>query len=99
MTVNKTKNGEKTTLKLSGRLDTTTAPQLQEVLIPEFDSAKQVELDFAELVYVSSAGLRVLLIGQKAAKAKGGQFTVANVSEEIMEVFAMTGFAEMLTIV
>ena len=99
MTINKTQNGDKTTLALSGRLDTTTAPQLQETLIPELDAAKQVELDFAELSYVSSAGLRVLLIGQKTAKAKDSSMTLCNVSGEIMEVFEMTGFADMLTIV
>jgi len=98
MNINKTQNGEKTVLALSGRLDTTTAPKLQEVLIPEFDGAKCVELDFAELAYVSSAGLRVLLMGEKTAKAKGGKFRLVNVPEEIMEVFEMTGFADMLTI-
>jgi len=98
MNINKTQNGEKTVLALSGRLDTTTAPKLQETLIPEFENAKCVELDFAELAYVSSAGLRVLLMGEKTAKAKGGKFRLVNVSEEIMEVFEMTGFADMLTI-
>ena len=96
MTINKTQNGDKTTLALTGRLDTTTAPGLQEALVPEFDTAKQVELDFAELTYVSSAGLRVLLIGEKTAKAKGSKQTLANVSDEIMEVFEMTGFREIL---
>jgi len=98
MDINKTQNGEKITLALTGRLDTTTAPKLQEFLIPEFYSAKQVELDFSELAYVSSAGLRVLLLGQKTAKAKGGTMTVSNVSAEIMDVFEMTGFADILTV-
>jgi anti-anti-sigma factor len=99
MNINKTQTAEKTTLTLSGRLDTTTAPKLQEELIPEFDTAKHVELNFAELAYVSSAGLRVLLMGEKTAKAKGGKLTLVNVSVEIMEVFEMTGFADMLTII
>jgi len=99
MTTNKTQTAEKTTLALSGRLDTTTAPKLQETLIPEFDGAKHVELDFTELAYVSSAGLRVLLMGEKAAKAASASMTLTGVSEEIMEVFEMTGFADMLTIV
>ena len=98
MNINKTRNGEKVILALSGRLDTTTAPKLQEALIPEFDSAKQVELDFAELAYVSSAGLRVLLMGEKSAKAKGASMTLVNVSAEIMEVFEMTGFADILKV-
>ena len=98
MNINKTQNGEKTTITLSGRLDTTTAPKLQESLIPEFDTAKHIELDFAELIYVSSAGLRVLLMGEKTAKAKGASMTFTGVSEEVMEVFEMTGFADMLSI-
>lgn len=99
MNIQKKQNGDKSIFTLSGRLDTTTAPQLQEVLIPAFDEAKQIELDFSGLAYVSSAGLRVLLMGQKTAKAKGGAMTLTNVSAEVMEVFEMTGFADMLTIV
>ena len=98
MTINKNRSDNKTTFALSGRLDTTTAPALQEILIPEFDAVKDVVLDFSDLTYVSSAGLRVLLMGQKTAKAKEGKLTVVNVSDEIMEVFEMTGFADMLTI-
>jgi len=88
----------KTIFVLDGRLDTTSAPQLQEVLIPEFDNVAQVELNFAKLAYVSSAGLRVLLMGVKAAQAKGAQQIVTGVSPDIMEVFEMTGFADILTI-
>jgi anti-anti-sigma factor len=98
MNIQKAQNGESTTLTLSGRLDTTTATQLQTALIPEFDAAKTVVLDFAGLEYVSSAGLRVLLMGEKTAKAKGCKQTLVNVSEEIMEVFEMTGFAGILNI-
>lgn len=98
MTINKTQENGKLTLALAGRLDTTTAPQLQDALVPMFDEVKEVILDFTELAYVSSAGLRVLLIGQKTAKAKGSPMTVTGVSEEIMEVLDMTGFADILTI-
>ncbi|MCL1904248.1 MAG: STAS domain-containing protein [Oscillospiraceae bacterium] len=98
MNINKTQYGEKTTFALSGRLDTTTAPRLQETLIPEFDTVKHIELDFTELAYVSSAGLRVLLIGEKTAKAKGGKQSLVNVTAEIMEVFDMTGFSGILHI-
>ena len=99
MTINKTQENGTLTLTLEGRLDTTTAPQLQDVLIPAFDETHDIKLDFAKLAYVSSAGLRVLLMGQKTAKAKGASMTLAGVSGEIMEVFEMTGFADMLTIV
>ena len=99
MNIKKTQSGEKITLALSGRLDTTTSSKLQEALIPEFDTVKHLELDFTGLIYVSSAGLRVLLMGEKTAKAKGASMTLTGVSEEIMEVLEMTGFADMLTIV
>jgi len=98
MTINKIQNDEKVTLTLSGRLDTTTAPKLQEVLIPELDETKQMELDFAALEYVSSAGLRVLLMGEKTAKAKDATMKLINVSHEIMEIFEMTGFSGVLNI-
>jgi anti-anti-sigma factor len=98
MTITKDQSGEELVIALEGRLDTTTAPELQEQLIPEFDRAKQIRLDFKELVYVSSAGLRVLLMGEKTAKAKGGTMSLVNVSPEIQEIFEMTGFSEVLTI-
>jgi len=98
MTINKTREHGKLILALDGRLDTTTAPQLQDALIPAFDGEKEIILDFAKLTYVSSAGLRVLLMGQKTAKAKGASMTLTGVSDEIMEVFDMTGFSGMLTI-
>lgn len=99
MTINKTSENGIITFDLVGRLDTTTAPQLQDVLIPAFDEAKEITLNFSDLAYVSSAGLRVLLMGQKEAKKKDGSMTISGVSEEIMEVFEMTGFASMLNIV
>ena len=96
MNIHRIQNGNKTEFTLSGRLDTTTAPQLQEALISEFNTATSVTLDFAGLAYVSSAGLRVLLMGEKTAKAKGAKQTLINVSAEIMEVFEMTGFSNVL---
>jgi len=98
MTINKTKDGEILILTLEGRLDTTTAPQLQNVLIPEFDTNKSIRLDFKGMEYVSSAGLRVVLQAEKTAKAKGGSMILRNVSADIMEVFEMTGFSDLLTI-
>jgi len=98
MHIVKTQEGDQTVLALSGRLDTITSPKLQEALIPAFDSAKRIVLDFSGLDYVSSAGLRVLLIGEKTAKVKGGLQTLVNVPAEIKEVFTMTGFSEILNI-
>ena len=99
MTINKTQENGKLKLAIEGKLDTNTAPQLQDALIPAFDEAKQVELDFSQLSYVSSAGLRVLLTGQKTAQSKGALMAVRGVSDEIREIFKMTGFDEILTFV
>ena len=98
MNITKTQENQTTTLALSGRLDTMTAPQLQEVLIPLLEQGNQVVLDFEKLDYVSSAGLRVLLLGAKSAEAHGGNQNLENVSPEIMEVLEMTGFNNVLTI-
>jgi anti-anti-sigma factor len=98
MTITKNQDGEKLIISLEGRLDTTTAPELQEQLIPAFDNVKQIQLDFKELLYVSSAGLRVLLLGEKTAGAKGASLSLVNVSPEIQEIFEMTGFSDVLTI-
>lgn len=99
MNITQNKEGTSLVLALEGRLDTTTAPRLQEALIPAFDTEKEITLDFAELAYVSSAGLRVLLMGEKTAKAKAAVMTLRNVSEDIMEVLDMTGFGDILAIV
>jgi len=98
MTIIKTQENEKHTLTLEGRLDTTTAPQLQQALTLALNEAEEVLLDFKRLAYISSAGLRVLLLGQKTAKANSASMSLCNVSEEIMEVFEMTGFTNMLAI-
>ena len=90
-------NGE-SVLTLSGRLDTVTAPQLQETLIPEFENNGQITLDFAELSYISSAGLRVLLLAEKTAKSKRVPMRLVGIAPEIMTILEMTGFAEILTI-
>ena len=98
MNINKIQNGDKTTFALSGRLNTLTAPQLQEMLVAEFDSAKHVELDFSELAFISSAGLRVLILGRETANVKGGQLTITHVSEAIREVLEMAGVTKVLNI-
>jgi anti-anti-sigma factor len=97
--INKAQENGALVLALEGRLDTTTAPQFQDALMSAFGEAGAISLDFEKLAYVSSAGLRVLLMGQKTAGTRGASMTVCNVSDEIMEVFEMTGFADILTIV
>ena len=99
MEITKSQCGGKVTFALSGRLDANASPQFQADLIPMFDGAGFVELDLTALTYVSSAGLRVLLLGEKTAKAKGAVMSLRNVSQDIKEIFDMTGFSDILNIV
>lgn len=86
-----------TTLALTGRLDTTTAPELEPVLESVLTEANGLVLDMQNLEYISSAGLRLLLRAQKAMAAKGG-LTLTHVPEQVMEVLDITGFSEFLKI-
>lgn len=97
MTIEKTVTENALTLKISGRLDTTTAPQLEAELKQIVGEITELTLDFSELEYMSSAGLRVLLAAQKVMNNQG-RMVVKNVNDAIMEVFEMTGFADILTI-
>ena len=85
-------------LRLEGRLDTTSAPSAQEAFLKVAGEYAQIELNFTELVYVSSAGLRALLTLQKQVNRTGGSLTLTHVSPAIMEVFEMTGFSGILHI-
>jgi len=98
MFINHSELDGKVTFHIEGRLDTNNSPQLEEVLIPAFDHYNYIELDFADVDYISSAGLRVLLIGQKNAKSKQVKFTLINVPPVVMSVLTMTGFTEMLDV-
>ena len=97
MQIEKTIEGEKLTLKVVGRLDTITSPDLDAAV--KLDGVKEVVFDFAELEYISSAGLRILLSVQKAMMACGGKMSVANLNAMIAGVFEMTGLNSVLTIV
>ncbi len=97
MEITTRKNGTETVVVLDGRLDTITAPDLEEELnrcIPESES---VTLDFAKLDYISSAGLRVLLATHRAMSKKGGMRLI-HLNEEVREVFEITGFGDMMNI-
>ena len=98
MTIDKSIQGTELKLKLQGRLDTATAPELEAVLKASLDGITKLTLDMTGLDYLSSAGLRVLLYAQKTM-AKQGEMTVANVNEAVLEVLEITGFADILTIV
>lgn len=89
--------GSTMTLGIEGRLDTVTAPQLEKELKESLDGIKELIIDAAKLEYISSAGLRVLLSAQKTMN-KQGSMVVKNVSEEVSEIFEVTGFSDILTI-
>ncbi len=96
LNIKKTLENEKAVFELEGRLDTSTAPELEQALREVLDSVKELTLDFQKLDYVSSAGLRVLLAAQKVMN-KQGKMTIIHVSEAVMEIFEVTGFSEILT--
>ena len=98
MNITKQADGTTLTLALEGRLDTTTAPQLEAVVRSSLDGVKKLVLDMKALDYLSSAGLRVLLSAQKMMNRSKGKMIVCHVCEPVMEVFDMTGFSDILTI-
>ena len=97
MTIEIKKSATATTIELAGRLDTITAPALDKAINHDIGDAKNLILNMKALEYISSAGLRVLLSAQKKMQ-KIGSMKLTNVCEDIMEVFEMTGFADILTI-
>lgn len=97
MTINKTLNGNALTIVLEGRLDTTTAPELEAELKQSLSGITELIMDFEKLDYISSAGLRVLLSAQKTM-TKQGSMKIIHANEMIMEVFEVTGFIDILTI-
>lgn len=97
MTIEKTKENEKVTLTVSGRLDTTTAPELEAALDEVLENTKELIFNLENLEYISSAGLRVILKAQKSMNTKGSM-KLTGVNDSIMEVFDITGFLDILTI-
>ena len=97
MHITKTSEGTKLTLALEGRLDTTTAPQLEVEVKGNLAGVTELTMDFSQLEYLSSAGLRVILAAQKTMN-KQGKMVIRHVKETIMEVFEVTGFSDILTI-
>lgn len=98
MLIEPEKQDEKLTLRLSGRLETSTAPMLQEAVEKIQPDVMELRMDMEGLEYVSSAGLRVLLAAMKKMKKKEGTMVVCHVNAGIMEVFEITGFKKMLNI-
>ena len=98
MNISETRSGDVIQIKIDGRVDTTTSPQLQNAILLAFQKGSKLVLDFSGVEYVSSAGLRALLIGQKTANSKGGSMTLVHVAEAVLQVFKMSGFSGILHI-
>ena len=98
MTIETSREQEKLCLMVKGRLDTMTSPQLDKEVETNLKGTELLTMDLSELDYVSSAGLRVLLSAHKSMKKQGGSMVVRGVNEEVQEVFTITGFSEILTI-
>jgi len=98
MTIKKTANGAAMTIALEGRLDTNTSPELEKELNKVLGDVNDLTFDLAELKYVSSAGLRVLLMAQKAMNAKKGKMLIKNSNADLMDIFDVTGFVDILNI-
>ncbi len=97
MEIKKEQNGSSLTLALTGRLDAVSAPDLDKVVQSDLEGITELTFDFAELVYVASAGLRVLLLAQKRMK-KQGMMKLIHVNSDVKDVLEMTGFIDFLTI-
>ena len=98
MEIKKELNGSALTIKVIGRLDAASAPELSKEITTALDGVTDLTFDFVDLKYIASAGLRVLLVAQKRMN-KQGSMKLINVSEAVMEVLDMTGFANLMTIV
>ncbi|MBR0464456.1 MAG: STAS domain-containing protein [Clostridia bacterium] len=97
LNINTSANGSELTVTLEGRLDTTTAPSLETKLTQSLGGVSSLVFDMAALSYISSAGLRVLLSAQKTMN-KQGDMVLRNVSDDVKEIFEVTGFTDILTI-
>ena len=97
MTIDKKAEGKRLELKVSGRLDTMTAPELENVIKNSLDGVEELVLDFEKLEYISSARLRVVL-GARKAMGESGSFAVKNLCSDVREIFDITGFSDIITI-
>nr|DAI66045.1 MAG TPA: hypothetical protein [Caudoviricetes sp.] len=98
MTITKLQEGTAVTLQVDGRVDTNTSPELQKAILEAFQTAKTLTLDLEKVVYVSSAGLRALLLGQKTASSKGATMELHHVAPTVKAVLDSVGFSKILTL-
>ena len=97
MIITKKVNGDELNIRLEGRLDTMTAPELEQELKESLDGVKKLVIDMTDLEYISSAGLRTLLFAKKALHGKG-TVKITNANDIVMEVFEVTGFVDILEV-
>lgn len=98
MTIDESKNGDKLQLNIHGKIDAVSSPELQNEVLKAFQKCPNVILDFSDVSYISSAGLRALLIGQKTASSKGGKFLIINAGESVNEILRVTGLSKVLSV-
>ena len=98
MNITEVKGESKLQLVVEGQVDTITAPELQQRILTSFQKTKEVVVDLQKVNYMSSAGLRAMLLGQKTAQSKGGRLVLINVQQTVMQVFEMSGFSKILNI-
>ncbi len=98
MNITEKKNEGQIVLEISGQVDTVTSPELQKSILTSFQKVKDIVIDMSAVPYMSSAGLRALLIGQKTAASKGGSMVLTGVTDTVMQVFEMSGFSKVLNI-
>lgn len=97
MEIRENRNGSELTVALAGRLDTLSSPELEEKIEDMLEGVEKLVFDFAELRYISSAGLRVMLTAMQIMEDQG-EMTVKNVCQDVMDVFEVTGFVDDLNI-
>ncbi|MBQ7679589.1 MAG: STAS domain-containing protein [Butyrivibrio sp.] len=98
MTITEVKEDSAIRLEVEGRVDTNTSPELQDQILKAFQKTDELVMDFKKLEYISSAGLRALLLGHKTAMAKGGKMIIRGANEDVIEIFDDTGFLDIFTI-
>ncbi|MCL2013514.1 MAG: STAS domain-containing protein [Oscillospiraceae bacterium] len=98
MTIIKTGENDKITLTVEGKLNTGASQQFQEAVMAALEEANELILDFTQLVYLASSGIRVLVLGAQTAEVSGKTLVLTNVNDDVMEVFEITGLTDALTI-
>ena len=98
MTIDEARSGDMLQLNVHGKIDAVSSPELQNEILKAYQKSKTVILNFADVGYISSAGLRALLIGQKTATSKGGKFLIINANESVVEVLRVTGLQKVISI-